>query len=318
VKRYSEPVHQLDAWGAKVVVGEIGRVDVHQHLWPPALIEALRRRVAPPMLRRWTLHTAGDPAFEVRPADHVAAVRAGLDSDITRILLSLSTPLGIEALDPDEAQPLLDVWHLGVADLPAPFSGWAAVSEIEPDLDGLKSLLSSGFVGLQVSAHTLATPRAIEANAPMLRVCEDLERPVLVHPGPVSAPGEGAPGWWPALVDYPAQLQAAWWAWHTAGRSLLPDLRLCFVAGAGLAPLHHERFAARGGGRFVVERDVFVDISSYGRQAIDALTRVLGIDVVVMGSDRPYAAPPEPHLGDAARYAVCVANPARLLEGRLP
>ncbi|MCW2597345.1 MAG: amidohydrolase, partial [Jatrophihabitans sp.] len=71
----------------------------------------------------------------------------------------------------------------------------------------------------------------------------------------------------------------------------------------------------RGGGRFVVDRNVFVDISSYGRQGIDALTRALGIDVIVLGSDRPYAKPSDLYLGDAARYAVCVANPHRLLEG---
>jgi hypothetical protein len=296
-------------------VGELRRMDVHQHLWPQALVEQLRRRTVPPMLRGWTLHTAGEAPYEVTADDHDPAQRAGLDGDDTRILLSLSTPLGIESLAPDQSQPLLDDWHAGVLELPAPFQGWAAVNEVEPDLDGLKGLLTSGFVGVQVSATALATPAAIEAAAPVLRRCEEFDRPVLVHPGPVARSAGNEPAWWSAVVDYPAQLQAAWWAWHAAGRSLLPDLRVCFVAGAGLAPLHHERFGARGGGRFVVDRNVFVDISSYGRQGIDALTRALGIDVIVLGSDRPYAKPSDLYLGDAARYAVCVANPHRLLEG---
>jgi hypothetical protein len=119
-------------------------------------------------------------------------------------------------------------------------------------------------------------------------------------------------------VDYVAQLHAAWWAWHAAGRSLLPDLRLCFVAAAGLAPVHHERFAARSGHRFVVDQNAFVDTSSHGRQAIDAVVRALGIDVIVLGSDRPYADPADPHLGDAAAHAVTVVNPYRLLEGAAP
>ncbi len=290
-------------------------VDVHQHLWPEALVDALRFRSSAPMLRGWLLHTAGEPPYAVRARDHDPEARAACESDGTRVLLSLSTPLGIEALPTKQAAPLLDAWHTGVTGLPDTFRGWAAVGEVDPDLDGLARLLRGEFVGLQVAATAWATPAALEANAAVLRVCEELDRPVLVHPGPVTTGAGDAPGWWPAVVDYPAQLQAAWWSWHTAGRALLPDLRVCFAAGAGLAPLHHERFATRGGGRFVVDPDVFVDLSSYGRQAVDALARALGIDALVMGSDRPYAEPPEPHLGDAAQHATCVTNPRRLLQG---
>ena len=292
-----------------------GPVDVHQHLWPPALIEALRARSTPPLLRGWTLHTAGEPPYEVRPADHDPDLRVRREPPGTRVLLSLSTPLGIEAMPAAEGRPLLDAWHAGLAGLPATYAGWAAVSEIDPDLDGLAKLLATDVVGLQVSATTWASPAALAADAAVLRVCEEQDRPVFVHPGPVMTPMVGAPGWWPAVVDYPAQLQAAWWSWHTAGRSLLPDLRVCFAAGAGLAPLHHERFATRGGQRFVVDPGVFVDISSYGRQAVDALSRALGVDGLVMGSDRPYAEPPVHHLGDAADLALRVANPQRLLTG---
>ncbi len=294
------------------------RTDVHQHLWPAQLLEQLRRRSAPPMVRDWTLHTADEAPHEIDPADHDPDARARLDPGTTRVLLSLSTPLGIELLAPDEAAPLLDAWHRGVLTLPEPFAAWASVSAIDPDLDGLKGHLSDGFVGLQISAAALAGPAAVEAVAPVLRLCEELDRPVLVHPGPAAAMPPHVPSWWAPVVTYPAQLQAAWWAWHAAGRQLLPDLRLCFAAGAGLAPVHHERFAARGGGRFVVDQDVFVDISSYRRQGIDALTRALGIDVVVLGSDRPYAEPPDTDhafAGDAAAHAICVANPRRLLEG---
>lgn len=63
---------------------------------------------------------------------------------------------------------------------------------------------------------------------------------------------------------------------------------------------------------------MFVDTSSYGRQGLDHLTRALGIDPVVLGSDRPYAEPVETDLGRAARHAVSVTNPRRLLEGPTP
>jgi amidohydrolase family protein len=292
-------------------------IDVHQHLWPPTLLDALRRRTEAPMLRGWTLHTAGETEFDVPPADHDPGARAALDAGAAQVLVSLSSPLGIEALPPDEAQPLLDAWHDGAADLPQPFGAWAAVGNLEPDLDGLKGLLTGGFAGLQVPAGLLADPRGVEAAAPVLRLCEELDRPVLVHPGPASTPS-GAPAWWAPVVGYVAQLQASWWAWHAVGRQLLPRLRICFAGGAGLAPVQHERLVARGGGRFVVDHQVFVDTSSYGRQGVDGLTRALGIDVVVLGSDRPYAAPPDPHSafgGAAAAHAITVSNPRRLLEG---
>jgi hypothetical protein len=270
------------------------------------------------MLRTWTLYTDGEPPYDVVAGDHDATARAALESDTSRALVSLSAPLGIEYLPPDDARPLLDAWHGGALELPEPFGAWAAVSAVDPDVEGLGALLGAGFAGLQVPAAMLGSPAAVEAAAPLLRWCEERQWPVLVHPGPVAGSPYGGSSWWASVVDYVAQLQAAWWAWYAVGRSLLPELRLCFVAGAGLAPAHHERFAARSGSRFVVDPNVFVDTSSHGRQAIDVVVRALGIDVIVLGSDRPYAEPADPHLGGAAAHAVSVVNPSRLLEGAGP
>jgi hypothetical protein len=214
---------------------------------------------------------------------------------------------------------LLSAWHSGVLQLPAPFTGWAAVNLIEPDLDELTIVLDKGFVGLQVPAGALATPAAIERLAPVLRQCEVAGRPVFVHPGPVgSQPARiGLPVWWPAVVDYTAQMHAAWWSWHAVGRSLLPALRVCFAAGGGLGAAHQERYLARGGTDRCVDLDTFVDTSSYGVRGQDALIRVLGIDVIVNGSDRPYADPVDAGAGRAASHAIRVTNPHRLLGGAL-
>ena len=61
------------------------------------------------------------------------------------------------------------------------------------------------------------------------------------------------------------------------------------------------------------------ETSSYGPRAIDALVRVVGVDPLVLGSDRPYAQPFDPaHLpgfGAAFAHALTTANPAHLLEG---
>jgi hypothetical protein len=69
----------------------------------------------------------------------------------------------------------------------------------------------------------------------------------------------------------------------------------------------------------VIDPHTFVETSSYGNRAVDSVLRVLGVDMLVFGSDRPYAQPhPDLGLGDAARHAIRVTNPARLLQGGPP
>lgn len=299
-------------------------IDLHQHLWPAALVEALRDRTHAPYLRGWTLTTAGEPASELAPTDHDVARRVALDGadGIGLACVSLSAPLGIEDLPPDEAQPLLDAWHAGAAGLPGHFAPWASVGSVEPDLDALRSGLAGPFVGLQLPATSLTHPEGWLAAGEVLRIAESADRAVLVHPGPSPAHpvthSGTRPGWWAPVVDYTAQLQAAWWAWHALdGRAHFPRLRVVFAAGAGLAPLQHERLAARGGRSAVVDPEVYVDTSSYGPQALDGLIRALGLDVLVLGSDRPYAEPLAHLLDDAATRLVRVDNPRRALGARL-
>ncbi|SDH27883.1 hypothetical protein SAMN05421505_113120 [Sinosporangium album] len=292
-------------------------VDVHQHLWTPAFVRALRSRSAPPFLGGpdgWTLHLPGEPPYKVDPRDHDVTRRAARNRGLRLALVGLSSPLGVEYLPPEEAWPILDAYHEGALSLPAPFGVWAATCLSEPDPARLAADLDRGAVGLQLPATAVADAAGLLRAGPLLRVLEERGLPLFVHPGPVAARAAGEPAWWPALVPYVQQMHAAWHAFLAVGRAEHPRLRVCFALLAGLAPLHSERLINRGGpGRGRVDPGVFVETSSYGPRAIDAVIRELGVDVVVNGSDEPYATAPDPGLGRAAERMIRIANPLRLL-----
>jgi hypothetical protein len=282
----------------------------------------LRRRSRPPRLDGWTLLTSGEPPFEVNPADHDVPRRAALAAGdgVGRAVIGLSSPLGIEYLPPEDAVPLLDAYHDGVAGLGGPFAGWAAACLTAIDAASLVKQLDRGFLGLQLPATALADESGYRWCSPLIDVLAERDLPLFIHPGPAAAATAASPAWWAPVVPYVQQLHAAWFAFRAYGRPAYPRLRVCFAALAGLGPLHGERLAARGGAgplaRGVADPCAFAETSSYGSRAVDAVLRVLGVDLLVYGSDRPYAQPhPGPGLGDAARHAIRVRNPARLLHG---
>jgi hypothetical protein len=286
--------------------------DVHQHLWGAGFVDALRRRTEAPRLDGWTLHLDGEPPYDVDPSDHDLSARTALAASdgFDLVLTSLSSPLGVEWLDDGGA--LLEAYHEDALALPAPFGAWAAASVASIDPAGLARWLDRGFHGLQLPANALLDASGYSRCGPLLSLLESRGLPLFVHPGP--APDAAGPPWWPALVPYVQQMHAAWFAFRAWGRPRFPRLRVCFALLSGLAPLHGERLAVRGGGRGEVDRDVFLETSSYGPRAIDATIRALGIDTIVCGSDRPYAPPPgDLGLGEAAEHAIRVANPGRLL-----
>ena len=283
-------------------------IDIHQHLWPEPLLRELSRRRDPPRLMRraagWVLRLHGEPDAPVDLADHDPERRAALVAadGLDRALVAPSLPLGTEA-------PLLDAYHDGVTELPAAFGAWAAIAE--PDPAQLESLLDRGFAGACVAAGALSGPAGFDRLGPVLETLERRGAPLLVHPGPAKA-GPDRPVWWPALTDYVAEMQAAWHAFPVWGRPAHPRLRVCFAMLAGLAPLHRERLVARGGAA-ASDPDVFLDVSSYGTRAVDAVLREVGVDRLVHGSDRPVGAHPGLPLGEAVEVALRRTNPARLV-----
>jgi hypothetical protein len=295
--------------------------DVHQHLWPEPLLGLLAARSEAPRLRRrgsgWELEVAGEPAAPFDPAAHDPGARAALaqTDEIERILVAPSSPLGIETLP--GAQPLLDAFHDGVSALGEPFFAWGSIALAAPDPAAVDVLVGTGAAGLCLPAHALAGPRQLDRMGPVLERLASHRAPLFVHPGPAPDSGGGqTPAWWPAMTSYIADMQAAWLAWATWGRAAHPGLKVVWAMLAGGAPLHAERLAARGGPAAAVLDDrAWFDVSSYGARAVDAMLRVVGVDRLVLGSDRPVADPqPLSSLGPAVRHAVANVNPSTLLD----
>jgi hypothetical protein len=276
-----------------IVCGTVRRTDIHQHLWPDGFLCALARRTVQPRLRRdgrtWLLELPGDPPATFDPADHDPSTRTGYD----RIVVAPSLPLGIE----DEA--LLDEFHRGILELGPPFELWAS---LPCDVD---ALLDAGAVGVAVAGRDLLR------SGPALERLAARGAPLFVHPGPAA----GSPPWFPALTAYVAEMSEAWHAWAAWGRARFPTLRVVFAMLAGLAPLHSERLAARGGPAEAVHDPLTAfDTSSYGPRAIDAMLRLVGVDRLLYGSDRPVIEPPRlDALGAAVSHALQVTNPERFL-----
>jgi predicted TIM-barrel fold metal-dependent hydrolase len=303
--------------------------DVHQHLWPEALIRELSQRREPPLLRHeprgWMLSLGDEPDCPFAAADHDPQRRARLleRDGVQRALVAISSPLGIEGIARAEAEPLLAAHNEGLLEHGAPFGVWGAVSLRPPDAADVDALLDAGAIGISLPAGALGGPSGLERCAALLDRLAARDAPLSVHPGPspwrpwrpqpYAEPS--APAWWPAMTRYVADMNAAWHAFAAFGRPRHPRLRVVFAMLAGGAPLHGERLAGRGGpAGAVADELMFYDTSSYGARTIDALVRVVGVDQLVHGSDRPVIdAGPATPLGPAAREAMAGANVARLL-----
>ncbi len=317
-------------------------VDVHQHLLGEQLIAELARRRRPPALVRrregWTFRVSGEPDSLLSFAATDAAARAEeLRGDgVERALVALSTALGIETLPAEEAAPLLAAHHLDLAALPEDrFGGWGAVQLAEPGPAEIDAAIARGCAGIALPAAALATPGRLQWVGPLLERLEAHDAPLFVHPGPVATAAdegrglgrflhpidagganaaEALPGWWPALTDYVAQMQAAWFAFLDAGRAAHPRLRVLFAMLAGGAPLQLERYAARAGEPPPAPDPlVYYDTSSYGPRMSGPMLEAVGAGQLVYGSDRPVVGDRPPSPDPDLDRAMKGANAHRLL-----
>lgn len=269
----------------------------------------------------WTFRVGGEPDSTLSfDATNVALRTVEIRREkIDRALVALSTALGIETLPAEESLPLLEAHHRGVEGLPTNFGGWGAVQLEVPDPAEVDAAIGRGCVGISLPATALGDPGALERVGPLLARLEAIGAPLFVHPGPVAPAGEAGPRpplpvWWPALTDYVAQMQAAWFAFLHAGRREHPRLRVLFAMLAGGAPLQLERFVARGG-TAPAEPDplVFYDTSSYGTRMLEAMAGAVGVAQLVYGSDRPVVDTAAPPLGPELGRLLRSTNPGRLL-----
>lgn len=268
----------------------------------------------------WAFRVGGEPDSVLSfDATNVALRTVEIRRDnVDRALVALSTALGIETLPAEEALPLLEAHHRGIEDLPTDFGGWGAVLLEAPDPAAVDAVIGRGCVGISLPATALATPGALEHVGPLLARLELHGAPLFVHPGPVAASVEAGPRppipvWWPALTDYVAQMQAAWFVLH-AGRRVHPRLRVLFAMLAGGAPLQLERFVARGGvAPLAPDPLVFYDTSSYGPRMLEAMAGAVGVTQLVYGSDRPVVDPVAPEMDPELGQLLRCTNPHSLL-----
>jgi len=307
-------------------------VDVHQHLWPEAVLRVLERRSSAPRAtwtgESWRLELSGEPSFLVDPAEHdiagrTAAVQA---AGVDRALVALSSPVGIEALAAKDAAPVLAAWQQAASALPAALGWWGAVPLAAPAAEvvaAADAALDAGAAGVVVGAGALATPAGVERLGALLDRLQERLAPLFVHPGPAPwAPqaAASAAGWWAPATQYVAELHAAWHAWAAWGREAHPGLRVVWAALAGLAPLHAERTALRGGpSSSGPDPLAFYDTSGYGPRALRWMACAVGTSRLVHGTDAPVvaAAVDEP-LGADAHRAMRTENVARLLGASAP
>jgi hypothetical protein len=276
--------------------------DIHQHLWPPSFFTALAARSEPPRLRGRALELAGAPSWELDVKSHELDNRLALMDrvELDCAVVSLQPTLGV---DPE----LEETWEDGMLELAA-----AAGGRIVP-LAARKP--RDGFAGLCVAGAELLD---LNALAPRLDALTERGGWLFVHPGPAVTPA-GRPPWWPAIVDYTAELQAAYVAWVVEGAARWPELDVVFAILAGGAPVQLERMVARGlDERRAMVPHIWFDVATYGRRALDLAMSTFGVDPMLFGSDLPVLDPSATidvvrSFGDAVTDAVLESNPGRLM-----
>ncbi|HEY5194932.1 MAG TPA: amidohydrolase family protein [Solirubrobacteraceae bacterium] len=301
------------------------KTDIHQHLWTEPLLAALARRGELPFVRSeqglTVLFLAGERPYVIDLDGEAPPRRAELvgHDGFDRALVCLSSPLGIEALPRSAATPLIDAYLDGALALGEPFGVWAPLALEGLDADDVDRALDRGCIGISLPAGALGGVDMLARLSPVLARIQARGVPLFIHPGPgTRLPTQeatlGDPLWWPALTRYVAEVHAAWFVFVTAARRLFPELRVVFAMLGGLAPLHIERLFARGGPRIDVEDPlIFYDTSSNGLQAISLMERLVGIDQLLYGSDRPVVDPDCHGIREMPEWERLTGNADRLL-----
>jgi 6-methylsalicylate decarboxylase len=282
------------------VTGQI-RYDVHQHLWPPAVLQELARRETAPRIRSGLFEAPGRAPAPVSPDDHALDARLARmdDAGIDVALVSLSPTDSFDAA-------LRALWEDGILQVARASGG-----RIVPLSCGRPR---TGFRGVAVAADAVT---AGLAGLPARLAAVGLV--LFVHPGRAHALPPDVPGWWPAAADFAIQMQRAFVTWLARDALANPELPVIFTILGGGAPLLMERYRARGGDLDLARHpQVVVDTASFGEAALGQFVRMHGSGQLVHGSDTPVLAPGSARdalraLGDDVLRAATVSVPGRLL-----
>jgi hypothetical protein len=284
------------------------RVDVHQHLWPEPFVEALRRRTSPPRVEGTTLELVeGTFPIDLAAQDWEARLAALDGEGIDVAVLSLQPTLGIWALPEPERSELTAIWESSTLEVAAAAGGRFAVLAC--------GHASPGFAGAVLPA---ASMRDVDALTLVLDELSGSGGFLLVHPSGGNAT-PGAPDWWASIVDYTAEMQAAYLTWLSYAQMRFPAVNVVFCILAGGGPFQLERLASRGVDvRSGLHHNVFFDTASYGRRAIELCIETFGVHQLVYGSDVPVIDPGPTRraidgFGDSVVQLITADNPSRLL-----
>ena len=284
-------------------------IDLHQHLWPDEFVAALRARTSAPCIAGHELVTVeGTYPFDAGAHDTARRV-AALDGDeIDVAVLSLQPSLGFEALSPEERAELEQVWLDGIGVVVASSQGRLRAFAPGRVVDGLP--------GVSVGASALLD---LDGSAALLDEVDGCRSRPVRPPGGGWARAAGRPAWWSWTTGYTSQMQAAYLAWLAGGRERWPSLRIVFAILAGGAAIQLERLAQQGVEvRSSLEPNVFLDVATYGRRAIELCIETFGVGQLVYGSDRPVVDPRATlaavrGFGDAVARLIQTDTPGALL-----
>lgn len=277
--------------------------DVHHHLWPEPFLATLAGRERKPRLRGQTLELETEPPLDVDLGLHTLDSRiAQLDRDeIDVALISLPPTMETEA-----HEDLREAYHEGIRELVAASEGRLMALACDACL--------TGFAGACISAQ-----RLVAGAEPLLTELEEAGQILFVHPGLPGARPHDAPGWWNAIVDYTAQMQAAYAAWLARDAVAHPRLPVIFAILAGGAPIQLERLRSRGVEvRTTLHPTGYFEAASYGRRALELTLATYGVTQLLYGSDAPVIDPRDTldairALGPTVADLVLAANPTRIL-----
>jgi 6-methylsalicylate decarboxylase len=299
---------------------------------------ALAARQAPPRILGTNgdmrLELAYEPGGPISAGYHDPARRIGvLDAcGVDVAVVSISTPIGVEALPEGEARPLLDAYHRGIAEVVARSGGRlqafaaACLDAEDAGTADVAARLDQGFVGLSLPSEALATPAGFDRCAPLLATLERAGRPLFVHPGPAPwTPPDPAdrrlPAWWTPLAQYPSWSLRAFATWRALGATAYPDLRVVFAIMAGGAPFLEGRWRTFTGLAGGIDQNVYLDTASCQRLDLELALAAYGAEQVVLGTDVPVIDPAPlmrslEALGPFVDRAVAERNPERVLNHR--